>query len=250
MTTLLTPQKLDTTKGKLSKPDAGLVIYQFMYQSYLKSIYKPIIELAKTVYQELSWGWNESVFREALYFELSNHGYRCGQELTKPIYYKGNQLSNVNARLDLLVKKGNLELIIELKADAATKNTMIKAEQQCRRYLTLTKLKYGMVINFPEREDKKIETILIAHNQIFNLNAIPLPLDNKNKVRCKKSQIVKEKKPKSAVMLYLYDKDNRSQAQSRNPLSKSSEITSLLSKQWKLLSETEKQPWVDKTNNY
>ena len=109
------------------------MILRNVLKYHYQQVYKPIIDLAKDVYHNLSWGWHESVYREALALELLTHGYLCRQEIVKPIIYKGYELSHVNARLDLLIEKGPIKMIIELKADAATKNTMIKAEQQCKR---------------------------------------------------------------------------------------------------------------------
>lgn len=228
---------------------ADIIIYRNLEKYYRRQIYNKIIHLARDVYKNLSWGWHESVYREALAYELSQHGYHCRQEIVKPIMYKGQELSHVNARLDILIEKGGMKMIIELKADGATKHTMIKAEQQCKRYLTLMGLHYGMVINFPEREFRDILFIPIYHknNKYLTINLKPpissllsnIPSDNPSL----KTSINQLPKKKSAVKHYLYDKTNRELAKTEQPGIKGIEITSYLSRKWKSLDEEEKRKW-------
>lgn len=123
--------------------------------------YKDIIEASRVVYNELNWGWAESVYREALSLELQANGYECSQEVSIPIKYKNRQLSHVNSRIDILAKRDGKQIIIELKADAATKISMEKAEGQCQRYMNLLDIDNGIVINFPDKMCKEIETIIL-----------------------------------------------------------------------------------------
>lgn len=123
--------------------------------------YKDIIEASRVVYNELNWGWAESVYREALSLELQINGYECSQEVSIPIKYKKRQLSHVNSRIDILAKRDDKQIIIELKADAATKISMEKAEGQCKRYMNLLGIDNGIVINFPDKICKEIETIIL-----------------------------------------------------------------------------------------
>jgi GxxExxY protein len=223
-----------------------IMTYHYRLKYHYRKVYNPIIELAKEVYRNLSWGWHESVYREAFAHELLYNGYLCSQEIVKPILYKGKELSHVNARLDLLIEKGPIKMIIELKADGATRNTMIKADQQCKRYLSLTGLSYGMVINFPEREMRDIEFIPIYYKNSKNYR-IDLNIHDKEKeididIDIDKDKD-KEEKKRSPVMNYIYNKDNRDKAKRENIEMKGCEVTGYLSKKWKNLEENEKTIW-------
>ena len=83
------------------------------------------------VHEELGWGWKECVYREALAIELRRVGHAVSTEVAMPIKYRGEPLSNVHARVDMLVDG---HVIVELKAGASP-SALAKAEQQCRRYL-------------------------------------------------------------------------------------------------------------------
>jgi GxxExxY protein len=88
-------------------------------------------------------GLLESVYEEALVWELQNRGLLVERQVEVPINYKGNQLATP-LRIDLLVE--NL-VIIEDKA-AVKYNPIF--EIQTLTYLRLTNLRLGLVINFGE----------------------------------------------------------------------------------------------------
>jgi GxxExxY protein len=89
-------------------------------------------------------GLLESVYEEALAWELSSRGLAVERQLEIPISYKGNQLA-APLRLDLLVEK---KVIIECKS---TTNYNKVYEAQVLTYLRLLDLKLGLVINFGEK---------------------------------------------------------------------------------------------------
>ena len=64
------------------------------------------------VYKELGPGMLESVYEEALCFELERRGLAIDRQKQVPINYKGNVLKT-ELRLDLLVED---EVIVELKS--------------------------------------------------------------------------------------------------------------------------------------
>ena len=64
------------------------------------------------VYKALGPGLLESVYEEALAFELAQRNLQVKRQLQVPIQYKGNLL-NTELRLDLLVED---EIIVELKS--------------------------------------------------------------------------------------------------------------------------------------
>lgn len=89
-------------------------------------------------------GLLESIYEEALIFELQQKGVEAQRQLPVPVVYKGHTIS-APLRLDLLV--GN-KVIIECKS-LAVYNSIYEA--QLLTYLRLMDLKLGLVINFGTR---------------------------------------------------------------------------------------------------
>ena len=89
-------------------------------------------------------GLLESVYEEALVFELKQAGLTVERQVPVPINYKGHLLATP-LRLDL--KVGGL-VLVDNKA-VAEWNPVFSA--QLLTYLRLTGLKLGLVINFGER---------------------------------------------------------------------------------------------------
>ena len=89
-------------------------------------------------------GLLESVYEEALAWELPQHGMTVERQVSLPISYKEHILSS-RLRIDLIVDG---KVIIECKA--TTKYNEI-FEVRTLTYLRLTGLKLGIVINFGER---------------------------------------------------------------------------------------------------
>ena len=108
-------------------------------------ISRHIVEAALEVHRTLGGpGLLESVYEEALVWELHLRGLETQRQLCVPIPYKGQHLASP-LRLDLVV--GRL-VIVECKA-VTQYNTIFEA--QVLTYLRLTGLKLGLVINFGER---------------------------------------------------------------------------------------------------
>lgn len=108
-------------------------------------ISRVIVQAAIEVHKTLGGpGLLESVYEEALAWELAQTGLEVNRQVALPIPYKGQTLSSP-LRIDLIV--GEL-VIIECKA--TTKYHEI-FEAQTLTYLRLTGLKLGLVINFGER---------------------------------------------------------------------------------------------------
>jgi GxxExxY protein len=89
-------------------------------------------------------GLLESVYEEALVWEMEQRGLKVRRQVEVPIYYKGHRLGH-SLRLDVLVED---KVIVESKS-LTTYNSIF--ESQLLTYLRLTKLKIGLVINFGER---------------------------------------------------------------------------------------------------
>lgn len=101
-----------------------------------------IIESAIEVHKTLGGpGLLESVYEEALVWELEQKGFKLERQQIVPISYKGNKLSSA-LRLDLLV---NDAVIVEIKS-VTTFNPIFEA--QLLTYLRLLNKKLGLVLNF------------------------------------------------------------------------------------------------------
>jgi GxxExxY protein len=107
-------------------------------------ISRVIYESAIEVHRELGGpGLLESVYEEALCYELQQRGLTVERQKLLPISYKGKVLGNP-FRIDLLVEG---KVIIECKA---TEQDNIVFRVQVLTYLRLSGLKLGIVINFGE----------------------------------------------------------------------------------------------------
>ena len=93
------------------------------------------------VYNTLGPGLLESVYEEALCYELANRGLHYERQKRVPLNYKGQELSS-DLRLDILVEN---QIVIELKAVEDIKAVFYK---QLKTYLKLTNLKLGLLVNF------------------------------------------------------------------------------------------------------
>lgn len=89
-------------------------------------------------------GLLESVYEEALAWELKQAGLSVSRQKAVPIHYKGNVLATP-LKLDLLV---NDLVIVECKATSKY-NDLFAA--QVLTYLRLIDLRLGLVVNFGER---------------------------------------------------------------------------------------------------
>ncbi|MDX2042793.1 MAG: GxxExxY protein [Acidobacteriota bacterium] len=104
-----------------------------------------IVDCAIEVHKTLGGpGLLESVYEEALAYELQKRGLQLKRQLYVPIRYKDQLLADP-LKLDLMVED---KVIIEVKATTSYHSIF---ETQTLTYLRLTGLKLGMVINFGER---------------------------------------------------------------------------------------------------
>ena len=93
------------------------------------------------VYNNLGPGLLESVYEEAMVFELQQRGLKFERQKEVSINYKGNIL-NSPLRLDLLVEN---RIVIELKSVEEMKPVFWK---QTLTYLRLLNLHIGILVNF------------------------------------------------------------------------------------------------------
>jgi GxxExxY protein len=103
-------------------------------------IYESAIEVHRTLGGP---GLLESVYEEALAWELQQRDLKVERQVSLPITYKGRTLASP-LRIDLIVGG---KVIVECKATTQY-NTIF--ETQTLTYLRLARLKLGLVINFGE----------------------------------------------------------------------------------------------------
>ncbi|MBR5716044.1 MAG: GxxExxY protein [Bacteroidales bacterium] len=93
------------------------------------------------VYNELGPGLLESVYEEALVFEIQKRGLKVDRQIEVPIIYKGNSLKSP-LRIDILVED---KVVVELKSVEEMKPLFWK---QTLTYLKLMNLHVGLLVNF------------------------------------------------------------------------------------------------------
>jgi len=93
------------------------------------------------VYLELGPGLLESVYEEAMVYELQKSGLRVERQKEVPIHYDGHVL-HTSLRLDLLVED---RVVVELKSVKELQDVFFK---QTRTYLRLLGLQVGILVNF------------------------------------------------------------------------------------------------------
>jgi GxxExxY protein len=108
-------------------------------------ISRQIVDCAVEVHRTLGGpGLLESVYEEALCWELAGRGLGVERQLLVPISYKGKLLADP-LRVDVLVSR---LVVVEVKATSSYSSVF---EAQALTYLRLLDLKLALVINFGER---------------------------------------------------------------------------------------------------
>lgn len=108
-------------------------------------ISRHIVECVIEVHRTLGGpGLLESVYEEALVWELQQRGLQVDRQVVVPITYKEYQLA-APLRVDMLVEK-----LVVVENKATTQYNRIY-EAQALTYLRLLNLKLALVINFGER---------------------------------------------------------------------------------------------------
>jgi len=106
-------------------------------------ITESIIGVFYEVYNELGFGFLESVYRKALKLSLEEKGLTVEAELPVPVFFRGTNVGDFRA--DLVI---NPVVLLELK----TAETIIMAhEAQLLNHLRATALEVGLIMNFGPR---------------------------------------------------------------------------------------------------
>ena len=93
------------------------------------------------VYKALGPGLLESVYEEAMVYELQKRGLKVTRQMEVSIHYDGHILKTP-LRLDLLVED---RVVVELKSVKELQDVFFK---QTRTYLRLLNLQVGILVNF------------------------------------------------------------------------------------------------------
>jgi GxxExxY protein len=157
----LTPHQLEVV-SKARQQLAHYPITRLIRALPCVNIVQDVKKAAHIVYNTLDWGWQEKMYQEALKIQLdtmSKGRYMMTSEIPHTSYYMGHPLGDgVYFRTDILImdRQTDRQVLLELKADVATANSMSKAVQQCKRYLKNKKIPVGLVINFPDRSGQRV----------------------------------------------------------------------------------------------
>jgi len=100
-----------------------------------------IIGAAQEVYKEFGFGYLESVYEDALCYELGLININYQRQVELDIYYK-NVVFEHRFRADLLVEN---KVLVENKA---VKQITVQDEAQLINYLKTTRLRVGLLFNF------------------------------------------------------------------------------------------------------
>lgn len=99
-----------------------------------------ILRCVIKVHQTLGAGFLESIYRNALLWELRKQGFAAETERELPIYYEGQEVGR--HRVDILVEH---KVIVELKA---VEELGRPHYAQVRSYLRAADLRTGLLVNF------------------------------------------------------------------------------------------------------
>jgi GxxExxY protein len=106
-----------------------------------------IIEAFFKVYNTLGYGFLEKVYRNALYYELVEMGFKVDMEKRILVYYKNHIVGDYSS--DLLVED---VIICELKTSESLQEA---DENQLINYLKATHIEVGLLLNFGKKPQVK-----------------------------------------------------------------------------------------------
>jgi len=112
-----------------------------------------IIGAAREVYKELGKGFLESVYEDALCYELDRLKIPYGRQIEIDVKYK-NAIFERKFRADLLVDN---KVLVENKS---LKKLTVQDEAQLINYLKVTNLRVGLLFNFGSSQLEVVRRIL------------------------------------------------------------------------------------------
>jgi len=121
----------------------GLVKLKYLHEDLTKKI----IKCFYSVYDELGYGFLETVYAKALLLELVDSELTAEEQKDIKVYFKNNSVGNFKA--DIVVDN---KVIIEVKA---VKTLLPIHEVQVVNYLKATGIEVGLLVNFGEKLEFK-----------------------------------------------------------------------------------------------
>ena len=106
-----------------------------------------IIRVFYEVYNELGYGFLESVYQKSLAIALTSVGLSVCSPVEIPVWFRGTRVGSFEA--DLLVENC---VLLELKA---TRALVSNHRAQLLNYLRATEIEVGLLLNFGERPEFK-----------------------------------------------------------------------------------------------
>ena len=108
-----------------------------------QEITEKIIGVFYDVYNEVGYGFLESVYEKCLLVALRESGLAAEQQVTIPFFFRGHPLADFSA--DLLIDR---KVLVEIKTCRTLDRTH---EAQLLNYLRATEVEIGLMLNFGER---------------------------------------------------------------------------------------------------
>jgi GxxExxY protein len=102
-----------------------------------------IIGVFYDVYNELGYGFLESVYEQSMAVALTQAGLHCCRQFPVPVYFRGQNVGNFRA--DVLVED---LVLLELKSARVLESAH---EAQLLHYLKSTEVEIGRLLNFGHR---------------------------------------------------------------------------------------------------
>ena len=103
-------------------------------------ITQKVIGVFFDVYNELGYGFLESVYEKSLEFALISHGLNACRKIKIPVSFRGHSVGDFEA--DMLVEN---RVLLELKSSRALDSSH---EAQLLNYLRATDIEVGLLLNF------------------------------------------------------------------------------------------------------
>ena len=130
---------------------------------------RTIKQVANYVYDKLGPGHEEAIYRDAMSVELQDRGYTVKTEAPISIRYttkKGKDMIVGGGKIDLYIRKGSDEGVVELKTvgkilkeNGKKTKEDTKEYHQLKKYLDALNVKIGVLINFPFPPEEEPEII-------------------------------------------------------------------------------------------
>jgi GxxExxY protein len=102
-----------------------------------------IIGIFYDVYNELGYGFLESIYEESLVIALRDAGFNVERQLAIPVWFRGHEVGRF--RGDILVER---QVLLELKSARLIEGAH---EAQLLHYLKSTEIEIGLLLNFGSR---------------------------------------------------------------------------------------------------